>query len=49
MKSGRWVLDPIVVAKWAGGPVVRGPMNAGKFYMKHGDGVKYYYYRALTK
>ena len=48
-KDGRWVLDPIVVAKWAGGPVVRGPMNAGKFYMKHGDGVKYYYYRALTK
>ncbi len=47
-KDGRWVLDPIVVAKWAGGPIVRGPMNAGAFRMEHGPGVKYYYL-SLTK
>ena len=47
-KDGREVLDPIVVAKWAGGPVVRGPMSAGTYSMEHGKGVKYYYLK-LTK
>ncbi len=43
--------DPIVIAKWAGGPIVKGPMSAGDYHMEHGNGgvVNYYWYRASTK
>lgn len=40
--------DPIVIAKWAGGPIVKGPMSAGNYHMENSE-VKYYWYRASTK
>ena len=41
--------NPIVIAKWAVGPVVKAPMDVGPMWMKHGEGVCYYCYRTLTK
>lgn len=44
--SGKF--DPIVIAKWAGGPIVKGPMSAGRYDMYDSE-VKYYWYCASTK
>lgn len=43
--------DPIVIGKWAGGAIIKGPMSAGAFYMEHGAGgvVNYYYYNTSIK
>lgn len=43
--------DPIVIGKWAGGPIIKGPMSAGICHMEHGTGnvVNYYYYNTSTK
>lgn len=40
--------DPIVIGKWAGGPIIKGPMSAGNYHMEHSE-VKYYYYNTSTK
>lgn len=40
--------DPIVIGKWAGGAIIKGPMSAGNYKMESSV-VKYYYYNTLTK
>lgn len=47
-RNERYEYDPIVIAKWGGGPVVKGPMSVGNCSMSHSE-VYGYYYRTLTK
>ncbi len=48
-RNERYEYDPIVIAKWAGGPVIKGPMSVGDYGMTHGEIYGYYCYRTLTK
>lgn len=48
-RNERYEYDPIVIAKWAGGPVIKGPMSVGDYGMSHSQVYGYYYYRTLTK
>ena len=43
----RYEYDPIVIAKWGGKAIFKGPMSVGDCGMNHRDGVKYYYFRPL--
>lgn len=40
--KGNLTYDPLVRAKWAGGPVIQGPMSEGRFGMEH-NAVEAYY------
>ncbi|MCM1307021.1 MAG: hypothetical protein NC223_00300 [Butyrivibrio sp.] len=46
-ENGKYVYDPIVIAKWAGGPVVKGPMSVGNYAMSHDEIYGYYVYNDL--
>lgn len=49
IENNKPIIDLIVIAKWAGGPVVKAPMSVGDYGMSHEEVYGYYCYRTLTK